>query len=86
MRLSLPLGLHVHRPFGERDVGHMATEGGGSVPLVGVLDIHVNLRSISVEKAYIVHSLSPLEGGTNHRPVILVAVDHILYFLKVGSS
>lgn len=63
----------------------MTTERGGSIPFVGVFDIHVDLVSMPLEKKYIIHSLSPLESGTNHCPVILVVIDHVLYFLKVRS-
>ena len=64
----------------------MATERGRSVPFVSVFNIHIDLVSIAMEKQYIIHSLSPLESRTNHCPVILVVIDHILYFLKIGSS
>ena len=55
----------------------MTPEGGGSIPFVGVFDIHVDLVSMPLEKKYIIHSLSPLESGTNHCPVILVVIDHV---------
>lgn len=79
----LPLRLHVHRLLREGDVGHGTAESGGRIPLVSVLDVHVDLDVTEAESAHIVHALRPLERGMNHRPVLSVPVNHILNLLQV---
>ena len=51
-----------------------------------ILDIHVDLAMNSLKNTNIIHSLSPLESGTDHRPIIAIRVDHVLDLLNIGST
>lgn len=51
-----------------------------------ILDIHVDLVMSSLENTHIIHSLSPLERGTDHRPIVAIGVDHVLDLLNIGST
>lgn len=80
---TAPFRLHVHAPLRKGDVGDGAAESGRRVPLVGVLDVHVDLRMKRSANTDIAHALRPLEGGVNNGPVVAVAVDHVLDLLQV---
>ena len=82
----LPLGLHVKRLVTKSDVSHRATQRSRSVPLVGVLDVDVNLQMILSKLSYIVHSLCPLERRTDNWPIVAVGVYHVLDLLEVWPT
>ena len=80
---TAPFRLHVHAPLRKGDVGDGAAESGRRVPLMGVFDVHVDLRMKRSANTDIAHALRPLEGGMNNGPVVAVAVDHVLDLLQV---